>query len=110
MSDDLSSKVALLEQREADHRTMLAAMDGKLSTILVSLSRIQLLENQHMNQNEAVVRAFKKIEDLETTTDALLAAKNKIEGMATMAWLLWTGMGASIVAMLVKVLFFMGPK
>lgn len=106
--DDIASKLSLLEQREADSRSMMVSMNGKLDLIVASLARVQLLEEKHANQNEAVARAFKKLEAQEVVLDTLLAFKNKIEGMATMAWLLWTGMGAAMVAMLVKIMFFAG--
>ena len=99
----------------------IGSMVDKLDKILEKVNRIDILEEKHSTQQADITRAHRKIEMLETAHNVEIdtVAKrvedlavesrkfmNETNGMARMAWIVWTMMGSGLVVMLVKVLFF----
>lgn len=78
--------------------------DGKLDLILFQVNKVAVLEEKHTSQSQALGRAFQKIETLEGHIDDLSSFKNRAEGMARMAFVLWSALGISVGAIAVKVL------
>jgi len=76
--------------------------DAKLDLILSQISKIAVLEVNHQNASSAINRAFTKMEELEKLTRDLAAFRDRTEGMAKMAWLLWGVMGTGLGFLIVK--------
>jgi len=100
-----------LEQIERRYESLLESLkkmedkfDTKLDMILFQINKVAILEEKHTYQSQALGRAFEKIGLIETSVDNLKSFKDKTEGMARMAYLLWTAMGVSVGALAVKVL------
>ena len=104
------SKIAILEQRDQMIVEALQKMDGKVDLILMQVTKVAVLEVNHSNHNEALGRAFSRIETLEKDNAALAKEArefiNEVKGMAKMGYWVWGLMGTGLGAMLVKVLFF----
>lgn len=100
-------RITSLERRQDDFNDYLKKLedklDAKLDLILMQLSKVAILEEKHNYQSTALERAFSKITVLEASLESLKEFKNKTEGMARMAWLIWTAMGLSLGAILTKV-------
>jgi hypothetical protein len=77
--------------------------DAKLDMILFQINKVAVLEEKHTYQSAALERAFTKIEILDEAIDQLSSFKDKTEGMARMAWLLWSAMGVTIGGLVLKV-------
>ena len=111
MSEPCAShhRITALEKRDEDLlseiRKMSEKFDSKLDMIISQVTKIEVLEVNHSYHKDAMDRAFKKIEQLEANCTTLVEYKNKAEGMAKMAWLLWSGMGISVVGLIFKALF-----
>jgi hypothetical protein len=103
-------RLTQLEKNDEALTATLNKMDEKLDAMLSKLNRIEVLENSHHYQTEAVSRAHKRIDELETRQKVCEAFKNKAEGMATVAWAIWTMLGASVFMLFIKILFFMGHQ
>jgi hypothetical protein len=71
--------------------------------ILFQINKVAILEEKHTYQSAALARAFDQLKNLETELKMLQDFKNKTEGMARMAWLVWSAMGLSLAAILTKV-------
>jgi hypothetical protein len=103
----MASRIAKLEAQHDYTLPMIGKMDGKLDQLLVALSRVEVLENNHSTQNEALDRAFGRIESVERqvtdTTRALSDLLSQIKGMTRLAMVLWTIMGVSVGFILNKV-------
>ena len=78
--------------------------DAKLDMIIFQINKVAVLEEKHTYQSQALGRAFEKLGNIEMSVDTLKSFKDKTEGMARMAYLLWTAMGVSLGALAVKVL------
>lgn len=101
-------RIVMLEQQDISIKESLNKFETKLDLILLQISKVAVLETNHTNQNEALGRAFKRIETIENTTSNIMEFVNKTKGMATLAYILWGAVGAGLFMLGVKVLFFMG--
>lgn len=101
-------RIEALEKREAILFEALKKMedkfDSKLDLILFQISKIAVLEANHQNQQSSIQRAFSKLDDLEEASRIQEAFRNKTEGMAKMAWVLWTMLGVSVAGLIAKVM------
>ena len=110
-----------VEHTSESIKVMMESVNIKLDKILEKVNRIDILEEKHSTQQADITRAHRKIELLETAhnveidtmskrVDELSVESrkfmNETNGMARMAWIVWTMMGSGLVVMLVKVLFF----
>jgi hypothetical protein len=77
--------------------------DAKLDMILFQINKVAILEEKHSYQSAALERAFSKIQLLDEAVDALSSFKDRTEGMARMAWLIWSAMGVTIGGIVLKV-------
>ena len=91
--DNLSDVIKKMEDK----------FDAKLDMILYQINKVAILEEKHTYQSAALTRAFDHLKDLDTEVKILQDFKNKTEGMAKMAWLLWSAMGLSLAAIITKV-------
>jgi len=98
-----SEKIALLEQQDKVITDIMARIEKKIDDLSESVSTIKLLEKDYAHNKEGLDRAHHRIDDLLVTVSLLTQYKDKADGMARMAWLLWTGLGAAVVSLLVKV-------
>jgi hypothetical protein len=103
----MTHRIDVLEKRD---ETIFAALkkmedkfDSKLDLILFQINKIAVLEANHNNHAQGMQRAFSKIESLESADRELEAFRNKTEGMAKMAWILWGAIGSGVLALLVEV-------
>lgn len=101
-------RLAALEKSDGRFLTELQNLDNKLDVVLSKLSRIEVLENSHNHHAAALDRAFQKLTDLETQQNSFALFKSKTEGMASMAWIIWTVIGGGLAMLAIKVLFFLG--
>jgi len=79
--------------------------DSKLDLILFQINKIAVLEANHNNHAAGMERAFHKIERLEMDNRTLTTFRDRTEGMAKMAWVLWGSISGLVGFLLVKVLF-----
>lgn len=102
-------KIQMLDQRDQMIQESLSELKSKTDLILMQITKVAVLEVNHVHQTEALSRAFKRIDDLEGQITALTANTNafinRVDGMARMAKFLWVMMGGGLGAMLLKVLF-----
>lgn len=114
MTEQCSSihRIEALEKREEVIFSALKKMedkfDSKLDLILFQINKIAVLEANHNNHQQSIQRAFAKIETAEDQVRALEMFRSKTEGMAKIAWLLWSTIGVGVVLILIKVFFFGG--
>jgi hypothetical protein len=87
----------------------LTELKGKTDLILMQVTKVAVLEANHAHHNEAIGRAFARLEALEKAhkdfTDNTLAFTNQIKGMAKMAYWVWGLMGTGLGAMFIKIMF-----
>lgn len=102
-------RIAVLEQRDASIIESLQELKQKTDLILMQVTKVAVLEVNHSHQSEALARAFTRIEQIEKELTTLSKETREfmhtVQGMSKMAWYLWGGMGAGMVAMLSKVMF-----
>lgn len=105
------SQLGRISKLEAQHDhviTALVKLDGKMDQILLMLGRVEVLENKHLTQNEALSRAFARIEGaerkLDETTRSLNDLLGQIKGMTRAAVVLWTVMGGAVTYALVTLM------
>lgn len=100
------NRIETLEKRDESIIKTLELMenrfDAKLDLILSQISKIAVLEVNHQNASSAINRAFTKMEELEKLTRDLAAFRDRTEGMAKMAWLLWGVMGTGLGFLILK--------
>ena len=103
------SQLGRIAKLEAQHDHVLSAigkMDEKLDRVIVMLGRVEVLESKHITHNEALSRAFARIESSERRIDDTALKLNdlmsQIKGMTRAAVLLWTVMGGSVTYALIK--------
>ena len=102
-------RIENLEKRDDDMVSMLGKMeskfDSKLDMIILQINKVAVLEASHQAHSSAMDRCFKALEKLTVKLDEFDAFRNRTEGMATMAWLVWGMMGSGIGFLMFKVLF-----
>ena len=108
MSDSCphEARLTTLERR---HDTVLESFkkmedkfDAKLDMILYQINKVSVLEEKHSYQSAALERAFSRIQTLDEAIDKLSSFRDHAEGMAKMAWILWSAMGLSLAAVIAK--------
>jgi tRNA C32,U32 (ribose-2'-O)-methylase TrmJ len=88
----------------------LKRVEDKLDRVLDQVSQISRLESERVHLSESLSRAFGRIDkqdaELEKIREMLNSAEKFIshtKGMGKMAWLIWSAMGISLSAVIVKV-------
>lgn len=114
-------EIKALAQRDEALQKSMDGVSTKLDLILAQITKVAVLEEKHSNQTVDLTRAHDKIGKLEKELDEKAGSLkreldelskeargfiNHTNGMAKMAWLLWTCLGAGVVTLFVKVLFF----
>jgi hypothetical protein len=109
MSGDPCNQEKRLEALERRHDALLESLkkmedkfDAKLDMIIFQINKVAVLEEKHTYQSQALGRAFEKLGMLETSVDTLDKFRAHIEGMAKMAWVIWSAMGLSLAAIIAK--------
>ena len=99
----------------SDRDTMLKTMDSvsmKLDLILAQITKVAVLEEKHSSSAQDINRAHLYIANLEKEVDKLSIEVREFisysKGVARTAWGVWAVMGSAVIAMLVKVMFFLG--
>ena len=103
--------IGLMSDRDAMSKTM----DGvslKLDLILAQITKVAVLEEKHSSSTADINRAHLYIANIKEEVNELsVEVRNFIaysKGVAKTAWAIWGFMGATVLAILVKVLFFLG--
>lgn len=102
------TRIAKLETQHDHVLLAIGKMDEKLDRVLMALSRVEVLESKHLSHNEALTRAFSRIESAERRLDDMALKLNdlmsQIKGMTRAAVVLWTVMGGSVTYALIKLM------
>lgn len=103
---DHSQRLALTEKSVVGMERVMEAVSTKLDLILAQITKVAILEEKHSNLIIDNDRAHKKISDLAEKVDVLAVETRKFisysEGRDKVLWAL----GAVVLALLVKALFF----
>ncbi len=102
------TRISNLEAQDSTIKESLNKFENKLDLILLQISKVAVLEANHGHQNEAIGRAFERIESVEKTLADVNRFVHRTEGMAKMAYILWGALGSGLVMLAIKVMFFMG--
>ena len=98
----------LTHDRDAMKNT-LEGVSTKLDLILAQITKVAILEERHTNSTLDINRAHAYIADLREDVDTLSKEVrefiNYSKGAARTAWAVWSFMGATVLAVLGKVLF-----
>jgi hypothetical protein len=99
-------RIATLEAQHDHVLHAIGKMDEKLDRVITMLGRVEVLESKHLSHNEALARAFSRIELAERRLDETALKLNdlmsQIKGMTRAAVVLWTVMGGSVTYALIK--------
>lgn len=102
-------RIARLEAQHDHVLRTVQKIDEKIDKVLLSLGRVEVLESKHIHHNEALARAFKRIEDTEEqvsdTAKALNDLISQIRGMSRLAVVLWTLLSGIVGTVATKVFF-----
>ena len=94
------TEVALLRAHYLNLQKTLDTMSNKMDSILVEMANVRTLEGKLGHHNEALNRAFMRIEVVEKQSDEtaklLLEFMAQIRGMTKLAVALWTVMGGVV--------------
>lgn len=107
-------EIANLEQRDIEFKESLDRLEKKFDLMMAKVDQVSILSAGHDIHKETIARLFVKLEGIEAHIQAkhdstwsriieLENFKHKIEGMATMAWVIWSAMGISLAAIVAKV-------
>jgi vacuolar-type H+-ATPase subunit D/Vma8 len=103
-------RLSLLEQSFQQIPRSMDSVNAKMDMILVQITKVAILEEKHRSQQLDIAHAHDKLVSLEQKHDGLqkevMQFINEARGMARMAWVVWTLLGTTVVALLVKMLFF----
>jgi hypothetical protein len=106
------AKIAILDQRDSMIMESLQELKSKTDLILMQVTKVAVLEVNHSHHNEAMSRAFLRIEKLEEAGGTLGKETrefiNQVKGMTRVAYWLWGAMGTGLGAMMLKILFGIG--
>jgi len=98
-------RITRLESQITSVGKTLDRLDSKMDQVLTAINRVEVLETKHSNSSEALHRAFSRIETTEAAVKSvdceLQANLNKLRGMKYLAWVLWTILGTTVVALVV---------
>lgn len=101
-------RITKLEAHQDHIAPMMSKMDSKLDTVILGLSRVEILELKHSTHTESINRAFTRIEAVEeqakATAKVLADLLSQIKGMTRLAVVLWAGTGATVIYLFNKVL------
>lgn len=103
-------RLSLLEQSFQQIPRSMDSVNAKMDMILAQITKVAILEEKHRSQQLDIAHAHDKLARLEQKHDGLqkevMQFINEARGMARMAWVVWTLLGTTVVALLVKMLFF----
>lgn len=120
--DDHERRLIGIEHDSASVKSALDSLNTKVDLILAQVTKVAILEEKHTAQQIDLTRAHRKIETLEADhakeieslrkiiDDLAIEARsyiNESRGMAKMGLIVWTSLGAAVLLLLVKILFFM---
>ena len=79
--------------------------DAKLDMILMQMSKLAVLEANHSTHNAEMQKLSNEVSTCKAAITDVTAFKHHTQGMAKMAWILWTALSGLVGFLLVKVLF-----
>ena len=79
--------------------------DTKLDMILMQMSKLAVLEANHSTHNAEMQKLSNEVSTCKAAITDVTAFKHHTQGMAKMAWILWTALSGLVGFLLVKVLF-----
>lgn len=109
MSEDLEVKIKLtqvesrLQNLEGKFEGFLAEIRSELKDIKTNTSVFNNVIIDHNYHKDSLNRAFKRIEKLEEKEKDYDSMIDQIKGARSLAYFLWSIMGGTILAMVVKV-------
>lgn len=96
-------RIMKMELQTAGMLEAMQKIEGKIDIVLQQVNKISILEMNHTQHTEAFNRAFKRIEELEDDSKKTEKFISHTQGMAKMAWIIWSAMGISVVTLIVKI-------
>lgn len=103
-----SAEIALLKQQTEQFIELLREIKNDIAFVRREVTAIKTLETEHNHHKEDLKRAFDRLEKLETAHAALQTLvttfTSRVEGMARMAWIMWTVIGSGVGYIVVKLL------
>ncbi len=86
----------------------------KLNSILEQSTKVAILAEKQANHAIDLERAEKRIVEVEAKYSTLHTQVSEfisfIRGLTKLAYILWTGLGAVVFLILIKILFFLGKQ
>lgn len=103
-----SSRITKLEAQHDHLAPMINKLDVKLDQVIITLSRVEVLESKHNNHTDALERAFDRIETIEKqvseTSKVLADTLSQLKGMTRFGVVLWVALSGCIGFVFNKVL------
>ena len=97
-------RISKMEARLESKDGTMGRVEQKLDTLLTQVGKIELLEHKHATQSDTINRAFESLAEVRQqsidTARGLADLLSQIRGMARSAYILWSLMGAAVVASL----------
>ena len=111
---DYERRVNTLENASQTLKEVISGMTIKLDLILAQVNKVAILEEKHNTQQLDLNRLHTRVETLNDKHETLSVESrefsNIVKGMGRMAWALWSVLGATVLVLFIKILFFMGKN
>ena len=111
---DYEHRVSSLEHASQTLKEAISGMTIKLDLILAQVTKVAILEEKHNTQQLDLSRLYTRVETLNDKHETLSVESrefsNIVKGMGRMAWALWSVLGATVLVLFIKILFFMGKN
>ena len=111
---DYEHRVSSLEHASQTLKEAISGMTIKLDLILAQVTKVAILEEKHNTQQLDLNRLYTRVETLndkhETLSIESREFSNIVKGMGRVAWALWSVLGATVLVLFIKILFFMGKN
>lgn len=111
---DYEHRVSSLEHASQTLKEAISGMTIKLDLILAQVTKVAILEEKHNTQQLDLNRLYTRVETLNDKHETLSVESrefsNIVKGMGRVAWALWSVLGATVLVLFIKILFFMGKN
>lgn len=111
---DTERRINTLEHASQTLKEAISGMTIKLDLILAQVTKVAILEEKHNTQQLDLNRLYTRVETLNDKHETLAVESrefnNTVKGMGRVAWALWTVLGATVLLLFIKILFFMGKN
>lgn len=111
---DTERRINTLEHASQTLKEAISGMTIKLDLILAQVTKVAILEEKHNTQQLDLNRLYTRVETLNDKHETLAVESrefnNTVKGIGRVAWALWTVLGATVLLLFIKILFFMGKS